>query len=430
MKKNHLTNILTILAVIVLSAYLLGFGTLKTKPSLAAIPENNLEAISKQLEIIKNWLNQRTTVDDSNQVVSPEPFENQEQALNVSNLAQSYEEQIIRVVENSNDSVVSIIISKDLPVIERYYINPFGDFDIPGFEFYFNFPQYRQNGTQKQEIGGGSGFVVSKNGYIVTNKHVVNDSTAEYTVLLNNGQRLPAKVVGKDSVLDVAVIKVEANNLKPLPLGDSSNLKLGQSAIAIGNALGEFKNTVSVGVISGLSRTIQAQGETLTNVIQTDAAINQGNSGGPLLNLKGEVIGINTAVALGAENIGFAIPINQVKGVINQVVQTGKISTAYLGVYYLIVDENVKKDLNLSVDYGALVTIGSSGWAVEPNSPADKAGIKPNDIILEINGEKITADNPLNIILKKYTPNTAVNIKVLRGTKELNFNVTLGERIN
>ena len=194
--------------------------------------------------------------------------------------------------------------------------------------------------------------------------------------------------------------------------------------------MGEFKNTVSVGVISGLSRTVQAQGEILTDVIQTDAAINQGNSGGPLLNLKGEVIGINTAVALGAENIGFAIPINQVKGVINQVVQTGKISTAYLGVYYMIVDENVKNDLNLAVDYGALVTIGTPGWAVEPNSPADKAGIKQGDIILEINGEKITADNPLNIILKKYTPNTTVNIKVLRDTKELNFNVTLGERTN
>ena len=430
MKKKQLTNILTILGIVILSIYFWGFGFIDKAQSLIVAPQSNLETIYRQLETISNWLNDRTTNDNLNQVINSEPFENQSQTLNVPNVVQSYEEQIIKVVENSNDSVVSIIITKDLPVIERYYGNPFEGFDIPGFEFYFNFPQYRQNGTQKQEIGGGSGFVVSTNGYIVTNKHVVNDSMAEYTVLLNNGQKLPAKVVGKDPVLDVAVIKVEANNLKPLPLGDSSNLKLGQSAIAIGNALGEFKNTVSVGVISGLSRTVQAQGEILTNVIQTDAAINQGNSGGPLLNLKGEVIGINTAVALGAENIGFAIPINQVKGVINQVVQSGKISTAYLGVYYMIVDENVKNDLNLAVDYGALVTIGTPGWAVEPNSPADKAGIKQGDIILEINGEKITADNPLNIILKKYTPNTTVNIKVLRDTKELNFNVTLGERTN
>jgi len=421
MKKNHLTNILTIIGVIILSVYFWGSATFNRVQTLAITPESSLEAISKQLETIRNLLNDRITNDNLNQISNQEPFKNQEQALNVPNVVQSYEEQIIKVVENSNDSVVSIIITKDLPVIERYYTNPFGDFDIPGFEFYFNFPQYRQNGTQKREIGGGSGFVVSSNGYIVTNKHVVNDSTAEYTVLLNNGQKLPAKVVGKDPVLDVAVIKVEANNLKPLPLGDSSNLKLGQSAIAIGNALGEFKNTVSVGVISGLSRTVQAQGEILTDVIQTDAAINQGNSGGPLLNLKGEVIGINTAVALGAENIGFAIPINQVKGVINQVVQTGRISTAY---------ENVKNDLNLTVDYGALVVMGDTGWAVEPNSPADKAGIKQGDIILEINGEKITADNPLNIVLKKYTPGTMVNIKVLRNNEVLNLNAVLKERTN
>ena len=210
----------------------------------------------------------------------------------------SQEESTIKVVNDASPAVVSIIITKDLPVIEQYYINPF-----PDSPFNFQIPQYRQKGTQKQEVGGGTGFIISENGMILTNEHVVADTEADYTVLTNDGKKYPAEVLARDSVRDLAIIKIkEADRSFPtLKLGDSDSLQIGQTIIAIGNALGEFRNTVSVGVISGLGRTITAGGggtvETQEDVIQTDAAINPGNSGGPLLNLKGEVIGVNFAMA-------------------------------------------------------------------------------------------------------------------------------------
>jgi serine protease Do len=229
------------------------------------------------------------------------------------------EEEVILAVKNNSPAVASIIISKNLPLYEQCYVNPFGDL-FPGFQI----PQICQKGTQLQEIGGGSGFVVSADGLILTNKHVVSDRQAEYTVLTNDGKKYSAKVLALDPNQDLAIIKIE-NGTSSLPtakLGDSDNLQIGQTAIAIGNALGEFKNTVSVGVVSGLGRTITAGGgsasETIKDVIQTDAAINPGNSGGPLLNLKGEVVGINTAIVSGAESIGFAIPINQAKAILKE----------------------------------------------------------------------------------------------------------------
>lgn len=228
----------------------------------------------------------------------------------------SQEQAIIKAVKAYSPSVVSIVISKDVPILEQYYNDFFGI-------------QIRQNGTQKQQIGGGSGFIISPEGMILTNKHVVQDKTAEYTVLTNDGKKFPAKVVALDPVQDLAILKIDQEKIinqdggltirtfPTVKLGDSDNLQIGQTVIAIGNALGEFQNTVSVGVISGLGRTITAQGggtvETLEDVIQTDAAINKGNSGGPLLNLRGAVIGINAAMSVEGENIGFAIPINKAK---------------------------------------------------------------------------------------------------------------------
>jgi S1-C subfamily serine protease len=210
-------------------------------------------------------------------------------------------------------------------------------------------------------------------------------------------------------------------------------LQIGQSVIAIGNALAEFRNTVSVGVISGLGRTISASGggtaETLQDIIQTDAAINPGNSGGPLLNLKGEVIGIDTAIAQGAQNIGFAIPINQVKRDIDQVSKTNKITYPFLGVRYILVDAKAKEKYKLTVDSGALILKGDNGEAaVTLGSAADKAGLKENDIILELNGEKITADNSLAKIIIKYNPGDNVTLKVLRGAQEINLQAILSER--
>jgi S1-C subfamily serine protease len=339
------------------------------------------------------------------------------------------EEAIIKTVNETSPAVVSIIITKDLPIIEEYYINPFGS-DSP---FDIQIPQYRQKGTQKQEVGGGSGFIVSSDGMVLTNKHVVSDGTADYTVLTNDGKKYPAKVLAKDSVQDLAIIKIEGSNFPVVKLGDSSKLQIGQTVITIGNALGEFRNTVSVGVISGLGRTITASGgdliETIEDVIQTDAAINQGNSGGPLLNLKGEVIGVNTATVSGAQNIGFAIPINKGKRDIEQVKAKGKITYPFLGVSYILINEKVKEENNLPVAEGAWIIAGQQGGsAIYSGSPAEKVGLKEGDIILEFNGEKITSENSLAKIIMKYNPEDKITLKILRDGKEKIFEVILSER--
>jgi S1-C subfamily serine protease len=351
------------------------------------------------------------------------------------------EETIIEVVKEVSPAVVSIVITKDIPIFEEYYVSPFEEFFGPEFKI----PQYRQKGTEKREIGGGTGFIVSKDGMILTNKHVVLDEEADYTVFTNDGKSFPAKVLARDPFQDLAIIKIDQEKivdgqgsfvLKSFPvvkLGDSEKVQIGQTVIAIGNALGEFRNTVSVGVISGLGRTITASGgglvETLEDVIQTDAAINKGNSGGPLLNLKGEVVGINTAMVEQAQTIGFAIPINKAKKDIEQVRASGKIVYPFLGVRYLLITEKIQKENNLPVNYGAWIVKGNQGEsAIYPDSAAEKAGLKENDIILEFNGEKITPENSLAKIIQKYNPGDKVVLKVLRDNKEKTFQVTLGER--
>ncbi len=364
----------------------------------------------------------------------------------VSNI--SYEQAIIDAAKKVSPSVVSIVISKNLPVYEDQYVspgdnnndNPFGDL-FPGFNI--QVPQQVQKGTKLQEIGAGSGFIVSADGLVLTNKHVVSDSQAEYTVFTNDGQKYSAKVLALDPVQDLAVIKIQPTSLQggvdkkfqPVVLGDSSGIQIGQTAIAIGNALGQFSNTVSVGVVSGLQRTISASdqegsfSETLEGIIQTDAAINSGNSGGPLLNLKGEVIGIDTAMAQGAQDIGFAIPINMAKKDIDQVVKTNKIVYPFLGVRYVIVDDQVKQKYNLSVDYGALVLSGDNGEpAITPGSPAAKSGIKEKDVILEVNGEKITSNNSMSAIIQKYNIGDKITLHILRKGKEQDISAILGER--
>ena len=338
------------------------------------------------------------------------------------------EEKIIKVVEETSPAVVSIVISKDVPILEKYYeVDPF---------FGFPTPQYRQKGTEKQEIGGGTGFIISQDGLILTNKHVILEEGAGYTVFTNDGRKFSAKVLARDPFQDLAIIKIEQNKMEPFPivkLGDSDNLKSGQTVIAIGNALGEFRNTVSTGVVSGLGRKITASGgdfvETLEDVIQTDAAINKGNSGGPLLNLKGEVIGINTAMVIGAQSIGFAVPINKAKKAIEQVREIGKIVYPFLGVRYILVNEKVQAEYNLAIDHGAFIIRGESGEsAIWPGSAAEKAGLKEKDIVLEFNGGKITIDNSLAKLITKYNPGDKVKLKILRGEKEFEVEVVLDEK--
>src|SRR3989344_2959393 len=287
------------------------------------------------------------------------------------------EQKIIDVVKQTSPAVVSIIITKDVPILEQIFENPFEEFGPVPFEFLV--PRIRQKGTEKQEIGGGSGFIVSPDGFVVTNKHVVLDDEAEYTVFTTDGKSYPANVLAKDPVQDLAVLKIDQEKIIDgqgaftqidfpfVKLGNSDTLEIGQSVVAIGNALGEFRNTVSVGVISGLGRTITASGnnfvETIEDVIQTDAAINKGNSGGPLLNLAGEVIGINTATVLEAQSIGFAVPANKVKRDIEQVKARGKNTYPLLWVSYVLITDSIAKDKNLPVTYGALVQKGDSGAA-------------------------------------------------------------------
>ncbi|MEK7627277.1 MAG: trypsin-like peptidase domain-containing protein [Patescibacteria group bacterium] len=348
------------------------------------------------------------------------------------------EQAVIKAVKENSPAVVSIIISKDLPVFENYFINPFDDFDDffgNNSPFNFQIPQQRQKGTEKKEIGGGTGFIVSSDGMIVTNKHVVEDEEAEYTVLMNDGKKYEAKVLARDPVLDVAIIKIDDKNLPTVILGDSNNLQIGQSVIAIGNALGEFRNTVSIGVVSGLARSITATtsggaAEKLDQVIQTDAAINKGNSGGPLLNLRGEVIGINTAIAQGAQNIGFALPINAVKKDIKDVKEKGKIIAPFLGVRYILINEAIKKVNNLEVDHGALIQRGKNpeDLAVIPGSPADKAGLVENDIVLEIDGQKITEEYTLADSVGKKSVGDTITLKVLHKGEEKTLKAVLEER--
>lgn len=344
---------------------------------------------------------------------------------------------VVSTVKKTNPAVVSIIISKEVPKYETYIDpnkeeNPFGDL-FPGFPgFNFNVPQYRQNGTEKRNIGGGSGFFVSSDGLIVTNKHVVDQKNVEYTVFTNDGKKHNAKIVARDPVLDIALIKIEGSGFPYLSLGNSDSLEVGQSVIAIGNALGEYRNTVSVGVISGLARSITAgdsfgNTEVLDHVIQTDAAINQGNSGGPLLDLSGNVIGVNVAIAQGSQNVGFALPVNSVKGSIESVKTTGKIIRPYLGVRYVVISAIMKEKNNLTVDYGVLIRRGSteSDLAVIPGSPADKAGIMENDIILEIDGVKLDDKANLSSIVRGKKIGQVVNLKILHKGAEKNVQVTL-----
>jgi len=346
---------------------------------------------------------------------------------------------VIDVVEKSAPAVVSIIISKDVPKVQDFFSDPFGFPDF--FDPFGGLPdqdpnsQGDQGGTEKQKVGGGSGFLITGDGMIVTNKHVVSDTAAEYTVITNDDKEHKASVLAQDPVNDIAIIKIDGNDYPTLNLGNSDALKIGQTVIAIGNSLGEFSNTVSRGIVSGLRRNVTASGgfgqtERLNNIIQTDAAINPGNSGGPLLDINGDVIGVNVAVAQGAQNIGFALPSNQIKKVVDQVKTTGKISTPYLGVRYIPIDKIIQKENSLPFDYGVLVSRGEriTDFAVIPGSPADKAGIVENDIILELDRTRIDDKNGLGDMISRYNVGDEITLKIWHKGTEKTVKVVLTEK--
>ena len=295
----------------------------------------------------------------------------------------------------------------------------FGPFSI------FGLPQQSAQPSQPQAIG--SGFIVSKDGLTITSKHVVSDIGAKYRIVTVDGKDFTVEKIYRDPLNDIAILKITppSAGLTPVILGDSSNLQVGQFVIAIGTALGEFRSTVTTGVISGLGRGITAgnefQGfaEKLDNVIQTDAAINPGNSGGPLLNSKAQVIGINTAVASGGQNIGFALPINIVKDSLKNFNQTGQFNRPYLGITYEILSSDVTTYNN--VPQGAYIQ------SVVTNSPAEKAGILQGDIILSINGKKINnQDNTVSSEIAGKKIGDIVTLSIWRDGKTIEVKATLG----
>jgi len=287
-------------------------------------------------------------------------------------------------------------------------------------------------GETYNSSAAGTGIIVSENGYILTNKHVVNDAT-KATIVLDDGTTYEnVKVVATDPLNDIAFLKIDnVSGLTPATLGDSKTIVVGQQVIAIGNALGLYQNTVTSGIISGTGRSVTASSsngsnsETLTDMIQTDAAINSGNSGGPLVNAAGEVIGINTAVSANGENMGFAIPISSAKGMLQQLIDTGKTQRTYLGVYSVEITPEVAKHYNLPVEEGVYLYSPSNYSSIVANSPAAKAGLKDKDIITKVNGVKVGAAGSLANLIGEYKPGDTIQLTVIRDGSETAINVTL-----
>lgn len=331
-----------------------------------------------------NSVASRTVVPDGNSIVTQE------------------EEDISSVASRTGTSVVSIITQSQ----GRSY---FG-------------------GTQTQE-GAGTGIVISSDGYVLTNKHVVSGSSELAVVMSDGTTKTDVKLVGTDPLNDLAFLKINGvKDLTAATLGDSSSIRIGQKVVAIGNSLGEFQNTVTSGIISGTGRPISAQEgnsvENLTDLLQTDAAINPGNSGGPLTNLSGQVIGINTAVAADAQGIGFAIPINSAKGIIKNLLKSGKVERPYIGVNYVTLTPDVAKQYKLSVNKGAYVH-ADNGAAVISGSPASKAGVKDGDVITKVGDIDVGERGSVASLVSEYAVGDTVQLTVLRDGKTQTIAITL-----
>jgi 2-alkenal reductase len=293
-------------------------------------------------------------------------------------------------------------------------------------------------GGQIPERGVGSGVLYDQGGWILTNRHVVQTEdgsiASQLTVELKDGRDFTGTVYGVDTLTDLAIVKVDATGLPAAPIGKSADIKVGQLAIAIGSPLGTYTSTVTTGIISATGRSIDISATShLTNLIQTDAAINPGNSGGPLLDAAGQVIGINTAVERDSTGIGFAIPIDIARPIMEQALAGEQLARPYVGIRYVQVDLKVKKEKDLSVDHGALIepttdATGNDQPAIAPGSPAEKAGLKAGDIILAIEGITVDSEHPLDALLTSYAPGQSVKLTVLRDGKQMDVSVTLGTR--
>ncbi|KKT30072.1 hypothetical protein A3G55_02415 [Candidatus Giovannonibacteria bacterium RIFCSPLOWO2_12_FULL_44_25] len=347
-----------------------------------------------------------------------------------------YEQQVIKVIESSLQAVVSIAASKNVELVEEDLMKM--GMDPRMFEERL-FGEADESGNVS--VSGGSGFIVDSSGLILTNKHVIQDKEADYKVVMGQ-DKYDVKIIGQDPLSDIAILHIinPPTNLQFIKLGTSKNLKLGAVVVAIGNALGEFQNSVSTGIISGLSRFLSAitdmegHQQRLRGLIQTDAAINPGNSGGPLINLDGEVIGINAAIVFGAQNIGFAIPIDQARKDLEEIKKYGHIRSPFLGVRYVILNKVVANHFRIPMDHGALIVReGLPGGlkaspAVLPGSAAAEAGIKEHDIILAANGKNITEKETLEDVLSECKIGDNLKLKVLRKGKEIDCDIKLEDR--
>jgi S1-C subfamily serine protease len=344
---------------------------------------------------------------------------------------------VTNIVESALPSVVSINITKEITRedlrfdgMEEFFNDPFFAFPLPE-----QLPE-REETRERFQVGGGTGFFVSADGMIATNRHVINDEEAEYTVVTQDGREFIAKVVAVDTVLDIGFLQIEGEDGEEFPalvFGNSDEIEVGETVIAIGNALAEFRNTVTKGIVSGINRRIVAgnfaRSEVIEEAIQTDAAINPGNSGGPLINLRGEVVGINTAVTDGAQSLGFALPSNALLRALESVREHGRIIRPWIGVRYIPIDREYAKQNDLAYHYGAHVVQGNmEAPAIIPDSPAERAGIKSGDIILEIDGQKIDIEHSLSLLISKKSPDDIVTLKIARDGEEADIRLTLDER--
>lgn len=316
--------------------------------------------------------------------------------------------EITNLVQEVGPSVVNIIIKKDIDLYRR---DPWGFFQ-------------ERVGSVERQIGWGSWFFVATDGTIMTNKHVVADTTAKYTVITNDGKEYDAGVVALDPLTDLAIIKIEntTQDFQVLPLiEDEKYINIGQFAIAIWNALWEFQNSVSFGVISGKNRSIEASGQwvwrqKLTGLLQTDAAINPGNSGGPLINLNGEIVGINTAIAGNGQWLGFSIPLSKkrIEYILTSIEKYGTIKRPFIGISYLPINDTIARELWLSVNYGAYIS--NETGSIAAWSMAEKSGITPGDILLEIDGVKVTLEQPISALIQNKIPGDTIEIKILKNS--------------